>query len=74
MNNHNTFLLGREFFNVKNSIILNFMLKQYPPLGPGTCMGQDTFPEMSPGSQVCFSKTEVFNLSYTLGTDFRILE
>lgn len=74
MNNHNTFLLGCEFFNIKNSIILNFILKQYPPLGSGTCMGQDSSPEMSPGSQLGFSKTGVFNHSYTLESDFKILE
>lgn len=62
--NHNTFLLGFDTFNVRNSVVLIFISVQ-PPLSPG----KDSFPEKSLDSQVCDSKSGVFNLGCTLKTE-----
>lgn len=62
--NHDTFLLGSDTFNVSKSVVLIFIPMQ-PPLSPG----KDSIPEKSLDSQVCDSKSGVFNLGCTLETE-----
>ena len=66
--NHNTFLLGSDTFNARNSVVLIFISVQ-PPLSPGTHTGKDSSLEESLDSQVCDSKSGVFNLGCTLETE-----
>ena len=66
--NHNIFLLGSDTFNVRNSVVLIFISVQ-PSLSPGIHTGKDSFPEESLDSQVCDSKSGVFNLGCTLETE-----
>lgn len=53
--NQNTFLLGFEIFDAKNSVVLTCISLQQPPWSLGTCTGWDSFPEESAGSHMCVS-------------------